>query len=912
MADFSSLLSLDYHFCPSWCCRGLPLCRDGTDLGGHGRFLGLFSLVSSSSSFSSSLAAAGAAANRFSVTEFVVDRWITRRGPLGGVEDQLSSTFSGLWLMLRWIIFFWRLEHRAKGGGKMMLQGHSFSLSFSKYFKTPSCGRLKFDNHVGWAFLSSFGLWARWMAFGPFFLVSRLPWITNAVGLWTPGGSLRCWIWSTTNQPFTVPPEAMAEATETINAIANGTIKDGVILEKVIGPLSTGHLELQNTNPNDNPSVTFNYFKEPKDLKRCVKGMSTVIDVINSYAFSKFQYSNMTVPALTKLMLRSVLGTLASEPSETSYLPLALGFSEGESAMKKRKTGDEGVKGAKEQQALAVQGIFEAGSRLIETECLLNDSLIENDRLREVENMASARILEVESKHKTAEEGLQIAERQLVEISAKLERECNRSGGFQECNIHFLKGWVSALERAEVDDNSELYALGREYQPFNLCTPENLEEVIAEGLRASEAVEDPMGPEAVEVLRHQEQVLTEEVRDVEKGVSNKEDNVNVDDKAFTAKKIEFVEMRTVEHLLKKPCFIDLGGRPRAASVLLEYEPSYKSFKKGPIVKNFGQAKVTVARPGRSQEEIIEAVPVTARKGVQDVMRSKRKRGEEEDDEDEGGQELHLTEPFKKKSPSKKGKSKSARALRKAAGQPYTKDLVLNSGNVRNGQVADAVGKALLLPEDMRVWQEKRSKHMLENLKRHSILAVQGIFEASNQLLETERRLNQSQEEIKRLKDFEKSASAKIRVAESAHKSAEAGLMNIERQVTKLKEKLDREYAISSRLRVENNSLKDVVNEARAEVQKAEARVDDTSELYDLAPRHRPFKVDAPEERDGEEIAEDSTVPKPREVMNEPELAVDPEVAEDPGHLEADDQIRMVEVQEEEDDSDGEENVDVVD
>ncbi len=47
---------------------------------------------------------------------------------------------------------------------------------------------------------------------------------------------------------------------------------------------------------------------------------------------------------------------------------------------------------------------------------------------------------------------------------------------------------------------------------------------------------------------------------------------------------------------------------------------------------------------------------------EDVMRRKRKRGEEEDDEDEGGQELPLTKPFKKKSLSKKGKSKSARAL----------------------------------------------------------------------------------------------------------------------------------------------------------------------------------------------------------------------------------------------------------
>ena len=76
-------------------------------MGGHGRFLSLFSLASSSSSLPSSSAAAGAAADRFLVTEFAVDRWTTRRGPVGGVEDQLSSTFSGLWLMLRWIVFFW-------------------------------------------------------------------------------------------------------------------------------------------------------------------------------------------------------------------------------------------------------------------------------------------------------------------------------------------------------------------------------------------------------------------------------------------------------------------------------------------------------------------------------------------------------------------------------------------------------------------------------------------------------------------------------------------------------------------------------------------------------------------------------------------------------------------------------------
>uniref|UniRef100_A0A2N9HHS7 Aminotransferase-like plant mobile domain-containing protein n=1 Tax=Fagus sylvatica TaxID=28930 RepID=A0A2N9HHS7_FAGSY len=74
------------------------------------------------------------------VTEFAVDRWTTRRGPLGGVEDQLSSTFSGLWLTLRWIVFFWSplqcLEHRAKRGGKNGIEGHS-SLSFFKLFQNP-------------------------------------------------------------------------------------------------------------------------------------------------------------------------------------------------------------------------------------------------------------------------------------------------------------------------------------------------------------------------------------------------------------------------------------------------------------------------------------------------------------------------------------------------------------------------------------------------------------------------------------------------------------------------------------------------------------------------------------------------------------------------------------------------------
>ena len=188
-----------------------------------------------------------------------------------------------------------------------------------------------------------------------------------------------------------------------------------------------------------------------------------------------------------------------------------------------------------------------------------------------------------------------------------------------------------------------------------------------------------------------------------------------------------------------------------------------------------------------------------------------------------------------------------------------------------------------------------------------VQAVQGIFEVGNRLLETERRLNQSQEEIKHLKDFEKLASAKIHAAESAPKSAEAGLMTMERQVTELKKKLDREFTSGSQLQVENNKLKDAINKAWAKVQKAEdkaqsyydqgfnevvdslqsqlkdecnkffiqgwhkaldkAGVDDASELYDLTQRYQPFEVIVSEKR-GEDAAEDSMVPGPHEVAGE--------------------------------------------
>ena len=171
-------------------------------------------------------------------------------------------------------------------------------------------------------------------------------------------------------------------------------------------------------------------------------------------------------------------------------------------------------------------------------------------------------------------------------------------------------------------------------------------------------------------------------------------------------------------------------------------------------------------------------------------------------------------------------------------------------------------------------------------------------------------------------------------------------------MTELKKKLDWKYKSASQVRVENSQLKDALTEAKAKVQKAEeqaqayydqgfseaadslqsqlkgqcnkyfiqgwhkaldrARVDDASELYDLAWRHQPFGDRVPEECNeleaGEDATGDPTVPGSQEALSELVLADDPEVTEGL----PDDQIETAEFQEGEDGLDIEENIDVID
>ncbi|XVF41501.1 hypothetical protein PTKIN_Ptkin01aG0284500 [Pterospermum kingtungense] len=101
-------------------------------------------------------------------------------------------------------------------------------------------------------------------------------------------------------------------------AVTNSTTNLGHIREKVNGPISKGYLKLQNTNASDNPKVRFNYFQAPQDLRKCVQGMKTVINVVNSKSFSRFRYRNTTTPDLLKMMVNMPVNLRPKHPNSAT------------------------------------------------------------------------------------------------------------------------------------------------------------------------------------------------------------------------------------------------------------------------------------------------------------------------------------------------------------------------------------------------------------------------------------------------------------------------------------------------------------------------------------------------------------------------------------------------------------------
>nr|GEV29994.1 protein HOTHEAD-like [Tanacetum cinerariifolium] len=126
-------------------------------------------------------------------------------------------------------------------------------------------------------------------------------------------------------QLSTLPPkqrtqEALNRAIEAMRSLPRSAFVGGFILEKIIGPLSRGHLELRSTNPNDNPSVTFNYFKDRGDLERCVEGIKIIEKVIESRSFSRFRYNYLPITSLLNMTANSPVNLLPKHANASRSL----------------------------------------------------------------------------------------------------------------------------------------------------------------------------------------------------------------------------------------------------------------------------------------------------------------------------------------------------------------------------------------------------------------------------------------------------------------------------------------------------------------------------------------------------------------------------------------------------------------
>ena len=122
-------------------------------------------------------------------------------------------------------------------------------------------------------------------------------------------------------QLSTIPPkqrtwEAVQAYITRKRDLPQEAFQGGFILEKIANPLSTGQLTLANTNVDDNPSVTFNYFNHPYDLHRCIDGIRTAAKVVQSKHFR--EYTKNTGETIEKLLNATVKANVNLIPKHTN------------------------------------------------------------------------------------------------------------------------------------------------------------------------------------------------------------------------------------------------------------------------------------------------------------------------------------------------------------------------------------------------------------------------------------------------------------------------------------------------------------------------------------------------------------------------------------------------------------------
>lgn len=122
-----------------------------------------------------------------------------------------------------------------------------------------------------------------------------------------------------TVEPFIFPTnQTMQEILQGSKANQGQNGKVAIVLQKIMGPLSSGYMELESRDPNSNPRVTFNYFEDARDVARCVEGMEILRKVVQSRAVSEFLYPFTSFESLQRFML-SVPINLRGKHAASTY-----------------------------------------------------------------------------------------------------------------------------------------------------------------------------------------------------------------------------------------------------------------------------------------------------------------------------------------------------------------------------------------------------------------------------------------------------------------------------------------------------------------------------------------------------------------------------------------------------------------
>ncbi|KAK1416887.1 hypothetical protein QVD17_26006 [Tagetes erecta] len=127
-------------------------------------------------------------------------------------------------------------------------------------------------------------------------------------------------------QLSTIPPkERTLEAIEAFKRnkkdLPHEAFHGGFILEKIARPKSKGQLVLNNTNADDNPIVTFNYFSHPRDLRQCVKGIRIVKKLVRSKPFLNFtKCDKQTVNMLLNMSVTANINMIPRHANDTKSL----------------------------------------------------------------------------------------------------------------------------------------------------------------------------------------------------------------------------------------------------------------------------------------------------------------------------------------------------------------------------------------------------------------------------------------------------------------------------------------------------------------------------------------------------------------------------------------------------------------